>query len=690
MPAEDASAQSSLCLEWKQLNYYVPAQEQSNYSFWNECKKKQELRILHDVSGHLKTGDLIAILGGSGAGKTTLLAAISQRLRGNLTGDVVLNGMAMERHQMTRISSFLPQFEINVKTFTAYEHLYFMSHFKMHRKTTQAEKRQRVSDLLLAVGLRDAAHTRIQQLSGGERKRLSLAEELITDPIFLFCDEPTTGLDSFSAYSVIKTLRHLCTRRRITKHSLSKVYGEDSFATPSDSSSASNSIDIDPLDNSHESLLQSMKELPTLSVLNNSPNGTQKKAAICSIHQPTSDIFELFTHIILMDGGRIIYQGRTEHAAKFFTDMGFLLPLNCNPADFYLKTLVDSHGKQNAGEMLRIKYEHETDGLYTGSWLLARNYSGDYMRHVQNFKKIRWIYQVYLLIIRFMTEDVRNIKDGLIGFGFFMITAVTLSLMYSGVGGLTQRTIQDVGGSIFMLSNEMIFTFSYGVTYIFPCALPIIRREVGEGTYSLSAYYVALVVSFVPVAFFKGYMFLSVIYASIYYTRGFLLFLSMGFLMSLSAIAAVGYGVFLSSLFETDKMASECAAPFDLIFLIFGGTYMNVDSVPVLKYFSLFFYSNEALMYNYWIDIDNIGESSTARQSCCSSQLPLLARSTDCPVNDEHPCVKTGLEVLQQASFRTAEYTYWLDCVSLLVVALVFHIVSFNLVKRYINRSGYY
>lgn len=78
------------------------------------------------VSGHLKTGDLIAILGGSGAGKTTLLAAISQRLRGNLTGDVVLNGLAMDRHQMTRISSFLPQFEINVKTFTAYEHLYFM------------------------------------------------------------------------------------------------------------------------------------------------------------------------------------------------------------------------------------------------------------------------------------------------------------------------------------------------------------------------------------------------------------------------------------------------------------------------------------------------------------------------------------------------------------------------------------
>lgn len=299
-----------------------------------------------------------------------------------------------------------------------------------------------------------------------------------------------------------------------------------------------------------------------------------------------------------------------------------MLPLNCNPADFYLKTLVDSQGTKNAGEVLRVKYEHQTDGLYSGSWLLARNYSGDYLKQVQNFKRIRWIYQVYLLIIRFMTEDLRNIRTGLIGFGFFMVTAVTLSLMYSGVGGLTQRTVQDVGGSIFMLSNEMIFTFSYGVTYVFPSALPIIRREVGEGTYSLSAYYVALVLSFVPVAFFKGYAFLSVIYASIYYTRGFLLYITMGFLMSLSATAAVGYGVFLSSLFETDKMASECAAPFDLIFLIFGGTYMNVDSIPVLKYFSLFFYSNEALMYNFWIDIDNIGEwAAMSLWSCYKGSL---------------------------------------------------------------------
>ncbi|KAM7343551.1 brown isoform 2-T2 [Cochliomyia hominivorax] len=651
-----------LCLEWKHLNYYVPAKEQNNYSFWQSCQTQKELQILNDVSGHMKTGDLVAILGCSGAGKTTLLAAISQRLRGNLSGEIVVNGVVTERPDMIRISSFLPQFEINVQTFTAYEHLYFMSHFKMHRKTTKLQKHERVNDLLLAVGLKDVAHTRIQQLSGGERKRLSLAEELITDPPFLFCDEPTTGLDSYNAYTVVKTLRHLCTRHRVMAPSLTALYGEDSYTSPSDSSSSRNSphssIEMDTFDS----------DLPSLKALNKSPNGRYKKAIICSIHQPTSDIFELFTHIILMDAGRIIYQGRTEEALESFTRLGFSVPQNCNPADFYLKTISDSHTKRNDGELIKAKYSLQISGLYSNSWLLPKPYSGEYLTNMKNFKKIWWPFQVYLLLKRFVMEDTRNMKQGLYSLGFFMITSLTLAIMYSGVEGLTQTSIQDIGGSIFMLSTEMIFTFSYGVTYVFPSALPIMRREVGEGTYSLSAYYVAVVLSFIPMAFFKSFVFFGVVYSSIYIDRGFMLYLTMGLVLSLSAVAATGYGLFLSTIFETEKMASECAAPFDLLFLIFGGAYYNVDSIPFLKYFSLFFYSNEALMYNFWIDVDKI----------------------DCSQNQDHPCIKNGYEVLTRGSFRIADDTYWIDCLGLIFVAIVFNIIAYFFVRKYVKRSGYY
>lgn len=146
-----------------------------------------------------------------------------------------------------------------------------------------------------------------------------LFRPLWIDPPFLFCDEPTTGLDSYNAYTVVKTLRHLCTRHRIVAPSLTALYGEDSYTSPSDSSSSRSSphssIEMEPL----------TSNLPSLEALNNSPNGRYKKAIICSIHQPTSDIFELFTHIILMDAGRIIYQGRTEEALEFFTRFVLIL-----------------------------------------------------------------------------------------------------------------------------------------------------------------------------------------------------------------------------------------------------------------------------------------------------------------------------------------------------------------------------
>ncbi|XP_067635353.1 protein brown-like isoform X2 [Eurosta solidaginis] len=664
---------SNLCLEWKNLNYYVPLTQQSNYNFWQECRKVKELHLLKNVHGRINTGDLVAILGCSGAGKTTLLAAISQRLRGKVTGDVTLNGVAMNRSDMTRISSFLPQYDINVKIFTAYEHLYFMSHFKMHRKTTDAEKRQRVADLLFACGLKDVTHTRIQSLSGGERKRLSLAEELITDPPFLFCDEPTTGLDSYSAYRVIKTLRHLCTNEPLRKTALHV----DNLSTPlaaTEEKSYQNGMEMEMSfvdDGANFDLSGNLArngELP-LSMLNNGTlNTRQKKAIVCSVHQPSSELFELFTHIILMDEGRIIFQGSTEGASHFFTNLGYELPRNCNPADFYLKTISDSHTERKDGEFIKSKYDAEMCAQSTGNWLLPCDYDKDYLYSIKNIKKIRWTHQVYLLLTRLMIEDFCNLKDGIINLAIFMISTLTLAIMFSGIKNLTQTAVQDINGSIFMLPNEIVFPFSYGVAHTLPGAMPIMRREVGEGTYSLSAYYVAIVLSFIPVAFFKTFLFLSLIYGTIYYTRGFMLFLSMGFVLSLSAIAGTGYGLFISTLFETVTTASECAGPFDLFFQMLGGAFYNVDSIPLLKYLSLFFYVNEALFYTFWIDVDEI----------------------DCPANLENACVQNGLEVLQRNSYRTADYTYWIDCVGLLGLTVGFNIIAYSLIRKYVRRSGYY
>lgn len=130
------------------------------------------------MSGNLRSGQLVAILGASGAGKTTLLASISQRFRGPLTGSVTLNGVAIDRESMTNVSCFVPQFDIAFNTLSPNEHMHFMSELKLDRRWTTAQKRERIEFLLREVGLTAVANNRILTMSGGERKRLTLATDV--------------------------------------------------------------------------------------------------------------------------------------------------------------------------------------------------------------------------------------------------------------------------------------------------------------------------------------------------------------------------------------------------------------------------------------------------------------------------------------------------------------------------------
>lgn len=116
----------------------------------------------------------------------------------------------------------------------------------------------------------------VKGISGGERRRLAFASEVITNPSILFCDEPTSGLDSFMAMSIVDSMKNLA---------------------------------------------------------------RQGKTIICTIHQPSSEIFELFDRLYLMAEGRVAYCGDLKDAQKFFATQGYQLPPNYNPADYYIKNL---------------------------------------------------------------------------------------------------------------------------------------------------------------------------------------------------------------------------------------------------------------------------------------------------------------------------------------------------------------
>jgi ABC-type multidrug transport system ATPase subunit/pSer/pThr/pTyr-binding forkhead associated (FHA) protein len=153
-------------------------------------------RLLDDVSFSVLAGEFVAVLGGSGAGKTTLLGALNG-LRPPSSGDLLFNGLSFYRHRAAFRSAigYVPQDDIIHRELTVYSALVYAGRLRMPSDTDHDELERRVATVLADVGLTERRSLQISRLSGGQRKRVSIAVELLTRPPLLLLDEPTSGLD---------------------------------------------------------------------------------------------------------------------------------------------------------------------------------------------------------------------------------------------------------------------------------------------------------------------------------------------------------------------------------------------------------------------------------------------------------------------------------------------------------------
>ncbi|KAI5148788.1 hypothetical protein ENBRE01_0538 [Enteropsectra breve] len=235
--------------------------------------------ITNDIHGQIYSGELTVLLGPSGAGKTTVLRALAGRLPKSTVsyGSIWINSEARNPRTWPRITSFMEPVPAAYKWHTVYESLCFIAELRLSNTEFNSHKcvKNIVTELLEELNLKKVKNTRIENLSTGERVRFSICAELIKNPTVIFLDEPTTGLDSYSALKVVMLLNRLARDGR---------------------------------------------------------------AVIASIHQPSSKMLKYFDKVILMAEGSVMYSGGLSGCIDLFSGLGICLEEEPNPfgSIFYL------------------------------------------------------------------------------------------------------------------------------------------------------------------------------------------------------------------------------------------------------------------------------------------------------------------------------------------------------------------
>lgn len=171
---------------------------------------KNRKKILNQVYCDIGSNEFVAIIGGSGAGKTTVMNAMSGFDR-RISGNVSCNGIDLHQNfsALKNMIGFVPQQDIIYENLKLRKMLQYTAKMKMPSDTSQQEREERIERVLQMVGLSEHADTYIRKLSGGQKKRASIAVELLADPGLFFLDEPTSGLDPDTEQSLMKTLASL-------------------------------------------------------------------------------------------------------------------------------------------------------------------------------------------------------------------------------------------------------------------------------------------------------------------------------------------------------------------------------------------------------------------------------------------------------------------------------------------------
>ncbi|KFD71447.1 hypothetical protein M514_10577 [Trichuris suis] len=494
-------------LQWKDLCVSAVRRQYGSLSLYG---KKEIVPIIKNVSGFVRPGELVALLGPrlppdfqllkdglvilkvkakfgarrfyygrlrhsqsmkyfdlSGAGKTTLLNVLTGRNCRSLVVDglVTVNGQSIGR-RIGAISAYVQQENFFIGSITVREHLIFQALLRLPRNMSRERKLARVEEVISEFGLMKCANLVIrppglsQGISGGEAKRVAFASQMLTNPSIVFCDEPTTGLDSFMAEGVVSFLQGLASRG---------------------------------------------------------------KTVLCTIHQPPSTVFSmfhklplnkavairLFSHavfrVIILAEGRLAFFGTVNEALTFFASLDLACPLSYNPSDFFIHSLaIDPSNKEESKlRMLAIteRFEESKYGAML-QHVVDREEKSAAQVEVCFPGKMRfeasWLRQFVCLCRRNFIST--GLGKGIYGVRYAqkLFFAIFVGLLYFQTP-LNQSGIMNRNGVLFFFIAHFSFPVIFTTLNVLPREYPTFYREHQDYVYTVSSYYASKIIFFVRI-----------------------------------------------------------------------------------------------------------------------------------------------------------------------------------------------
>ncbi|KAG9293835.1 hypothetical protein G9A89_019173 [Geosiphon pyriformis] len=606
----------SVSLTWQNLSYTI-----------TNSKTKEKQNIIEGVSGIVKPGEVMAIMGPSGAGKSTLLDLLAGRKDPKaVSGQILLNGRPGE---VKYVSTYVMQDDALMGVLTVRENIQFAADLCFPSSYTPQERRVRVQGIIQEFGLDRVADSKIgtvfvRGVSGGEKRRASIASQVITLPKIIFLDEPTTGLDSAASYNVMKAIVSMARRYKLT--------------------------------------------------------------VIASIHQPSTETYSLFDSLFLIGRGRTLYTGTREGAIQHFEKLGHVCPPYSNPADHFI-SLVNSDfmtDKAEAQEYITkfitaFEQSEASKELTENIKELieyhkldedTRRISGDTTkRYSRNFFQ-----QTRILLSRSFKNAIRNI----------LLFWVRLA-MYVGLGLLIGTTWWKIGSDQERLTERLTseyFSIAF-LSFMSVAGVPgfleernVFQRERANGFYSVGSYALANSLVSIPFLLIIATAYTIVVYPTVGYHSGFEHAVLYAIYMWLCLLVAEALVVFIAAIIPIFVASLAITAFTNGFFMVMAGYLVKPDNIPQgwkwAHYICYQKYAFEAMIEN---DIANL------TFNC--EKLPESYGNNRYSCNygnkDGFASTFTGRQVLDESGYSETKQWAW---ILVLIAMIIFYRFAFYLALR--------